>query len=891
MTIRLVFLFLVSAVSAVSAPSPTPQLSAPPDVNLFGDDYPHTVYFRDGRVLRGEIVSLSSEEIFLRLPEANAALRIAASDYRRLDFSSMPARSANLNFNRNQAPQSLITTAQLSGRDWLAGELRSLDGETFTLAGKKGASFTFPRSALQWLQVAEEPAPSFFFDAGDPAMKTSGWNGPGIDGDGPLVGGTAETGRTRYGTWIEHEAPKSPRFEVAFDLPEDTEEGSELWLQSNEVNATNLYGGSIALGFGRAALVRRRLPDANGPHEETKPLQDTVQSPGIPVSYRVFYDGLARRLVVFRNAIQIDDWTYTEIAGQTARGNPNSGGVEASYLCFSRHTRNSTELKIDRIHVRPWNGALPSDDAAPTDAESLVAPPDFRAQGKLSAISAQAWTFAGKDYPPSAGMLLLFPHQPSPAEPSECRLVFADTGELDAHELRLEHGRIHFRTSFGQVQEAPLEALESAVFSRRGKIPDSDLLVFKDGDELHGALVAASPGQPLRWRLTCGQEVDIQTDRIAGVRFAVAPTPLRADGPTLLEFCNGDRLRAQLDGLDETQLHLRTRLLGARDLPRNLAWRLSAIADFPTPDEDTQPESWTRETADGEPSGPPQASFLNVGNWRCFDGQCLTWRAPVKNGAHPMLHGQLPAAPAPFEFSFRVTHPSKDDSRPPTFVLSGCGLSFTIYSAEPPLELVGAGPGAQDGTKILLPKAILGSSLDVQLFVDPPAGIARLYLNSFLQMQLHGKFVWEKESSIAVSSSSFDGSPITFSDLHLRPWCGQLSAVPEGKLLIGLANGDVLTGRAHAEAGKITIENESSAVEMPLDRVRSIEFGGLASPVRAPARLHLVDGSLIHIDTYHWDESGLSAHSSMLGDFHLPPAAIRELALDPPLVHFPPHLE
>ena len=72
-----------------------------------------------------------------------------------------------------------------------------------------------------------------------------------------------------------------------------------------------------------------------------------------------------------------------------------------------------------------------------------------------------------------------------------------------------------------------------------------------------------------------------------------------------------------------------------------------------------------------------------------------------------------------------------------------------------------------------------------------------------------------------------------------------------------LTNGDTLAGviRGMGE-GKVSIEGELGAMEVPANKIRTIDFGGSAAPESAPARLHLADGSVLHVDQYRCDATG-----------------------------------
>ena len=106
---------------------------------------------------------------------------------------------------------------------------------------------------------------------------------------------------------------------------------------------------------------------------------------------------------------------------------------------------------------------------------------------------------------------------------------------------------------------------------------------------------------------------------------------------------------------------------------------------------------------------------------------------------------------------------------------------------------------------------------------------------------------------------------------------------------MGLANGDALIGAVRASAkGKLSIESKAGSIEVPFEKIQVLDFGGAAAPERANGRLRLADGSVLQVDDFHLDAAGISGHSAVIGDFHLPPGALAELALDPPVLRFPP---
>jgi hypothetical protein len=105
----------------------------------------------------------------------------------------------------------------------------------------------------------------------------------------------------------------------------------------------------------------------------------------------------------------------------------------------------------------------------------------------------------------------------------------------------------------------PVSALQTIVFSRRSSNPQetSDRLIFKNGNELLGTLLAAGTEQRLRWRMPSGQEIEYERERVAGVRRPVKVSPAESPETAVFELLNGDCLSGQLIALDERHVRFR----------------------------------------------------------------------------------------------------------------------------------------------------------------------------------------------------------------------------------------------------------------------------------------------------------------------------------------------
>ena len=189
----------------------------------------------------------------------------------------------------------------------------------------------------------------------------------------------------------------------------------------------------------------------------------------------------------------------------------------------------------------------------------------------------------------------------------------------------------------------------------------------------------------------------------------------------------GDRLRADLAGLDEKEIHLRHALLGALAIPRANAWKLYADPAFPM----APPQMTTRRLGFRKAWGSPYASRCYgvasvLGDWRYFDGQYFLWLAMTRVCDRTPESGSLASRPLrrALRFHFlRPRIPATPTPAPPAFVVSAAGVTFTIFSGSPKASVSASVPGlVREDSETSLAKVALGRTAEVQLQVDPKTG-------------------------------------------------------------------------------------------------------------------------------------------------------------------------
>ena len=124
--------------------------------------------------------------------------------------------------------------------------------------------------------------------------------------------------------------------------------------------------------------------------------------------------------------------------------------------------------------------------------------------------------------------------------------------------------------------------------------------------------------------------------------------------------------------------------------------------------------------------------------------------------------------------------------------------------------------------------------------------------------------------------------PCTFSNLWVGPWSGQMpgkdsQTAPE---TVVLANGDEVLGSIGGmTATGLKVESEVGPLELPLDRLTMIDFGG-PSPEPTPGqRLHLAGFGSLTMDAWRVENGFVTLHSAVAGNLKLPLAVVRELVM------------
>ena len=794
-----------------------------------------------------------------------------------------------------QRAESASATLKLPGGDWLFGEVTSADGETFALKMPDSTILTIARAPVEWLYFDARPAPAYGFAGG--VLDLESWPVRTAGARMEVAGGTLTL---RDGSLLGRALNPPKRFEVAFTVPAGHEEGLRLWIQPFGPQPNSYGTGTVVLTFGAKEISRciyirkmdrQKSPVPKDPAEQKR-----------PVSYRVFYDGLDRHIAVLRNGVQLGDWKFNEDSDKDVKKRPvenDEHEITINGLCFDREQDPQMGLQFSHLRVQPWDGFLPESGAAEPAGDRLSAGKERPVAGRLDAITADEIVFSGVKKKRAAGTLLRLREAGPSLTEADAMLVFGQQGEVSVAGLEIRDGRARGRTAFAPEFDLPVAALQTVVFPSRpaGAEKAADALVFRNGDELPGKLLSATAGAGLRWKMAGGQEIGLGFTHLAGVRFAAAGGVRTVGELATVELCNGDRLRGEFTGLDGKQLHFQHAQLGTVQIARERVWSLYPNPRFPVWDGSRDAAAWIGEpTGRGAGSAGPQAA-----RWTVLDGSY------IQRGAHGGAHRsqetvslRVPLKEIPERFEFRA-EATDVNGNPPNFGLvlgtkdgkTSLQASFNYFNLSLYMNSP-KGRGRDSSRNVPIREKVpdASSRLALRVFVDRKAGTADFFLNGALVTRI-GQQANERLPGlgeiVSVSASEQKEMTSILSNLWIGPWNGELPRIGAGvPAATALSNGDAAPGAPEKwHDGKFLVETAAGPLELPLEKVQAVEFGGAMAPERAAARIRLADGCAVNVDGFRWDGKELAAHSAILGDLRLAAGAVSELIFDPAPVRAP----
>ncbi len=874
-----------------------PAEGSPLDRNNSPAGYEQAIIFAGGGELRGHLVSFDESGVVWQRPDFSKPCHFALSEISQLILNGADSwLESEYPEREEQRDPPVRATAQLVGGDWLSGEIVSPDGDSFSL-DLDGAAFNFHRDQMQWLRFERYAAPEFTgwygFDRGEERASQGLLHVPTDQGLSTLV-------------------PEEKNFDLSFEIAEGEDEGAVLFFTPFAGPRVILFESGEFMVLGKNK-IRHSVPvqDVEKPEPEMveMPVPAEAQAAG-PVRYRLICERRAGKFMLYRNGILLGAWEASQPGKEGApakleiRQVTLSGPGSCETVVDNRGFRfdPARPFHVHWIRLRPWDGAAPpakdtdetsNDDRWTFDGASHIA------AHPLANLSKTALTLEGNSRLLSAGLSITFPKAPLAAEPAGTRILLGRHGELSAGVLRIADGTAHFHTPYGGDATLPLASVSGVVLANGAGALRSSMLVFKNAEVCPGTLVAAESGKPWRWKTPAGGEIEIQSELIAGVHFRSGGSSPEEKRQALAELLMGDRIRGQIAGVSEKQVTIRHAALGELAIDTSQMLRL-----FPNPrglplDIPARSERASEQT-------PPETplSFFPIFSTKphlYFDGSLVTIGDTFeKSERFYRTRGGFYQADLPdlFEVSFDMTNGSGSlpscslwlvDKRTgsPAAVFGGEGdmVNFCFLEEHDSMITTSGDKNASVSEKLKKPS----SRISVRIFVDGQQGKLWAFYDGMLLVASEASARLASVQRAVVFLPDFESHSCNLvSNVRITPWLGQLPDEKEHGIRAELMNGDIAEGKVLGlQDGAVAVETDAGPLRIPIANVRSVVFNDALSPVKAPARLRLYDGSVIHAESFAWDGKGWAFHSPVFGDRRLPAETVEELVLNPAPMRLP----
>jgi hypothetical protein len=420
-----------------------------------------------------------------------------------------------------------------------------------------------------------------------------------------------------------------------------------------------------------------------------------------------------------------------------------------------------------------------------------------------------------------------------------------------------------------------------------------DVLLFLNGDILHGSLISVDPKSGVRWRHP-GMKQALQISPASVARISIdhpQATNSAQNRDCLARLTNGDELSGKLAALDSEKLTLETWYGGALTIPRKRIQSLipgqnksAYIYEGPA-----GMEGWTVKGGNGGDIDRAIQQFLggktpqlNVA-WRYSNGGFIS------SGNGTIGRG--------FDFPAKVCVDFDVAWRGYLSLILGLfGESVESVSSE------GYMLQLNRGSTYLQHISRAGSSMPVQSAnagaLSQPQGKAHISLRADKETKRIFLFVNGERIKEWVDPGDFaTGRNIVFSqqsqgatkisDLKITAWDGKIEADTGAEKktqqdFVKLVNRDRITGEVKSiQDGKMSFQSTLGPIEVPLERIEEIQMAGVKTEM-APrqardVRLTFLDKGSVLLHIEEWNEGQISVNSPNFGQAKLSASAFGEL--------------
>jgi hypothetical protein len=845
------------------------------------------IEFFDGSQLHGTLDSVDMEhrQLIWRRSDASNPMAIPLQ------------RVSQLHFDQSRKDASLHATIKFTGGDWLAADITHIQDNKIHLQLADHSALEVNRSQVDWIYFSKGAAAECY----DGPEGMAGW----------VSGGSwtyrAGALRASMPSQIGHSFAALPdqvdyQFEVdqgrlmdAFNFSLHGRVGQE-WnagpgiiqcvIQANTLNVW-------AMIDGRFRSEQVDLENIIGGALDGR----IKRGKSNPVQFRVLEDFPGGRLLIYINGHKVADYNI---------GKGEAGKNQGSFTFQPTVWNAYGEQTLSKIRVVPWDGRMPDDPAkADEPVSDLVSQADGTVhEGKLIDFAEGTVRIRSGnktiETPKEQLRLLRFggTKEASNDAPSMARLRLADGGDLDASDIGWRDGKFLVRSRFGVELVVSPSSLTEVRFSQSPPMLAlaGDTLVFKNGDQLRGHLGSTGASEHLRWRTDEAAATDFELARIAGIRLGSASDDSEKRIDCVARFSNGDWLAGQFLTVDKAELVLNTQDAGQLSIPRS---RLKAIyfskdGLLPIADGIADAPDWLRglDLANSQVSEKGKSRLSSL--WRCFDGR-YSLAAPEGNFNVARIGGVqigrlMPSLPTLAEISFDASgHAGQiifsaqlfSEAGNPGYLLQFHSQGLNIYDLNPGVRgRAGVAPQQTQFDDKLKPNT---NHRHIQLLANRDTGQLTVFVDGVLVTRFGSKSAANpRKLGRGIMLSPQPGLSGSFSNIWVGPWSGQMPAdmVPAdpNPESVTLNNGDETEGAVElATPNSVRLTSDIGPLDLPVDRLTMIDFGG-PSPESTPGtKLHLTGLGTLTVTACRIEEGAVHCKSEAVGDLNLPLAALREI--------------
>jgi hypothetical protein len=420
----------------------------------------------------------------------------------------------------------------------------------------------------------------------------------------------------------------------------------------------------------------------------------------------------------------------------------------------------------------------------------------------------------------------------------------------------------------------------------------NDAIFFANGDRLRGELIVFDPQKGFQWRHPdVAKEAGIRAQNVFKLRLGERPTGERPSFPVLVRLVNKDEFEGGLVAVEDQRIVVKTWYAGELSVPR--AAIESVIPQSPKPgviyEGPTSLDGWTQ--------GKPPLPDAEPGGWMYQQGSFVAMQSSsiARDFKLPDLvdiqfdvawKGFFNLAIALYADSLFPINLANKDAAPDfggfySLQLNNNSVNILTVKKGAPISSLGAA---------FMPVGAARSSMHVAIRVNKPEQMIHLLIDGAVVKQ------WKDAASFAGTGTILrfvnqTASIVRMSNLTVAEWDGRMEVStnkpPDPKSdFVLLLNTDAVTGRVKKFSdGRLTVESQLGALEIPLARIAQLKFAEPAQPAPTPqpavAQAALVHRGHLSLAVERIEKQMLEGKSPLLGPLKISLGALRTIQFKP----------